>query len=88
MFTVLAQALVTFAAIGAVGFFMYWMGAADEQRRSRRYAREAYGNARIAQILAEANKELKAELNALESGRALTVAEARAFERVIREAGL
>lgn len=88
MTTALIQALFTFIATGAIAYMAYWMGVGDEQRRTKRYAREAYGNARIAQILADANRELKTELHALESGRALTVAEARAFERVIREAGL
>ena len=83
-----AQVLLLFFSFATIAFVSYWLGVDREMRRTRRYARAAYGNARIAEILAQANRELKEELRSLESNRALTKAEARAFERVIREAGL
>ena len=88
MITALAQVLATFAGLALMAFLGYAYGVSSEQKTTRKYARRAHGNERIAQILAEANAELKHELNSLSAGRDLTSKEAREFERVIREADL
>ena len=88
MITALAQVLLVFAALSSIAFLGYAYGVSSEQKTTRKYARRAHGNERIAQILAEANAELKHELNSLSAGRDLTSKQAREFERVIREADL
>lgn len=88
MITALAQVLLLFAAFASISFVSYYFGVASEQQHTRRYAQRAHGNQRIAEILAEANAELKDALNLLEAGRDLTTREAREFERLIRKAGL
>ena len=88
MITALAQVLATLAGLALMTFLGYAYGVSTEQKTTRRYAQRAYGNQRIAQILAEANAELKHELLNLEAGRDITSKAAREFERMIREAGL
>lgn len=88
MITALIQVTLTFAGLTLMTFLGYAYGVSSEQKLTRKYQRRAYGNERIAQILAEANAELKQELNNLSAGRDLTSKEARQFERIIREAGL
>lgn len=88
MDTITVTILYTAITLGAVAFLFYWLGAGDEQRQTRYWARRALTAENIAEILNSANNEHLRRIHSLEDGtRPLSDVEARYFEQITRWAG-
>jgi len=88
MSTALETVLFATVTLAVVTYVAFWLGVRHEAKRTRAWAQRAITSTRIAGILAEANRDLKSDLTALQSGRPLTDREARAFERIVKDGDL